>query len=299
MIGSWLLLLGSIPVAVLFPQPFLALLPYLNGLFAATMFFVGTLIPPQEVRAFRHRVRYVGVGVGFQYLLMPLLGYLVAQGFLQEAFAKGTVLTAIMPGAMASNVITALMGGDLLLSVAMTTVATFLAPLSLLFWFPLLTGESVWVEAAPMAEKALLWVVIPTAAGIGLRSRLSSLPTIYPTLARGIASVTIALIVAGVIAKNLSTLETALVKVGAPMIFLNLSAYAITAFLLRFSPLPRPSRYTIVVEVGMQNAGLGSLLALRFLGPEAALPSAFYTPLCVVTALLLAGWYRHSQRGYN
>jgi predicted Na+-dependent transporter len=33
----------------------------------------------------------------------------------------------------------------------------------------------------------------------------------------------------------------------------------------------------------MQNAGLGSVLALAHLGPAGAVPSAFYTVLCLVT----------------
>ena len=40
----------------------------------------------------------------------------------------------------------------------------------------------------------------------------------------------------------------------------------------------------------MQNAGLGSVLATVHLGAEAALPSAVYTSLCVLTALLVPYW---------
>ena len=36
----------------------------------------------------------------------------------------------------------------------------------------------------------------------------------------------------------------------------------------------------------MQNAGLGSVLALTHLGASGAVPSAFYTVLCVMTAAL-------------
>jgi predicted Na+-dependent transporter len=40
----------------------------------------------------------------------------------------------------------------------------------------------------------------------------------------------------------------------------------------------------VAFEVGMQNAGLGSVLALAHLGEAGAVPSAFYTVLCVVTS---------------
>jgi hypothetical protein len=36
----------------------------------------------------------------------------------------------------------------------------------------------------------------------------------------------------------------------------------------------------------MQNAGLGSVLALAHLGESGAVPGPFYTALCVVTAAL-------------
>jgi predicted Na+-dependent transporter len=47
---------------------------------------------------------------------------------------------------------------------------------------------------------------------------------------------------------------------------------------------PAAQRRTLVIEIGMQNAGLGSVLALAHLGEAGAVPSAFYTALCVVTA---------------
>jgi BASS family bile acid:Na+ symporter len=49
---------------------------------------------------------------------------------------------------------------------------------------------------------------------------------------------------------------------------------------------PAAQRRTLVVEVGMQNAGLGSVLALAHLGEAGAVPSAFYTVLCLVTVSL-------------
>jgi hypothetical protein len=45
----------------------------------------------------------------------------------------------------------------------------------------------------------------------------------------------------------------------------------------------------------MQNAGMGSVLALTHLGAAGAVPSAFYTALCVITAaaaLPLFQWFR-------
>ena len=46
---------------------------------------------------------------------------------------------------------------------------------------------------------------------------------------------------------------------------------------------PPRQRRTLLIEIGMQNAGLGSILVTAHLGNTAAIPSAFYTVLCVIT----------------
>ena len=49
-------------------------------------------------------------------------------------------------------------------------------------------------------------------------------------------------------------------------------------------------RRALTLEVGMQNAGLGTMLAFQFFKdhPAATVPTALYTFGCVFTAMLLA-----------
>jgi BASS family bile acid:Na+ symporter len=49
-----------------------------------------------------------------------------------------------------------------------------------------------------------------------------------------------------------------------------------------------PKRRTLALEVGMQNAGLGSTLALTHLGPRAAVPCAIFVFVCILTASVMA-----------
>jgi BASS family bile acid:Na+ symporter len=87
-----------------------------------------------------------------------------------------------------------------------------------------------------------------------------------------------------VVAANRDRLAALGPEIAAAMVGLNLGAYGIAfvaATLLRW---PSVQRRTLVIEVGMQNAGLGSVLALAHLGEAGAVPSAFYTALCVVTS---------------
>jgi BASS family bile acid:Na+ symporter len=43
-------------------------------------------------------------------------------------------------------------------------------------------------------------------------------------------------------------------------------------------------RRTLSIEIGMQNAGLGTILALKHFGEEAALPAAVFVFICIITA---------------
>ena len=47
-------------------------------------------------------------------------------------------------------------------------------------------------------------------------------------------------------------------------------------------------RRTLSIEVGMQNAGMGAVLALKHFSSQTALVSALFATWCVITASILA-----------
>ena len=277
------ILLGA-GVALAAPGPFLWLGPALQPAFCVTMFFVGSLVRPEQVRAFLDAPWRAATGLAVQYTVMPLLAFAVSLLFDDPLLRTGIVLVGCMPGAMASNVMTVLLRGDLILSVTMTTLATLLAPLVLAFWLPLLADTRIPVPIGDMVWNAVWMVVLPVAAGIALRALRPALPSGWDALATALASAAIVLIILVVVASNRDYLAVLGPALAGGVLALNLGAYALAfgaSSLLRWPPV---QRRTLVIEVGMQNAGLGSVLALAHLGEVGAVPSAFYTVLCVVTA---------------
>jgi BASS family bile acid:Na+ symporter len=77
------------------------------------------------------------------------------------------------------------------------------------------------------------------------------------------------------------------------MLAMNLFAYLVAFWVGMLLGWPKTQRRTFVIEVGMQNAGLGSVLALSHLGATGAVPSALYTALCVVTAGAAIPFFKH------
>jgi BASS family bile acid:Na+ symporter len=277
-------ILAGAAVAFLAPDYVLWMRPGLEPAFAVTMLCVGTLVRPEQVRAFLEAPLRALAGLACQYTIMPLCAWAVSLGFSDPVLRTGIVLVGCMPGAMASNVMTVLLRGDLILSVTMTSVATLLCPLLIALWLPLLADTRVDVPVASMVWNTMWMVVLPVLTGIGLRSFSFRLPRAWDSLATGLASFAIVLIILVVVAANREHLAQLGPALALGMLTLNLGAYALAFGAATAMRWPPGQRRTLVIEVGMQNAGLGSVLALAHLGEAGAVPSAFYTVLCVMTS---------------
>ena len=227
---------------------------------------------------------------------MPLTAWLISLAFQEPALRIGIVLVGCMPGAIASNVMTLLFKGDLILSITLTTLATLTCPVILAFWLPLLAGAHLEVPAGSLAVSAVWMVLLPAAAGILLRKFLPKFPPWWDRMATLVASMAIVLIIMVVVAANRERLAETGPFLMAALATLNLSAYGVAYLAGGLLGWPPAQRRTLVIEVGMQNAGLGSVLAMAHLGQAAAIPSAFYTALCVLTAAMGLPLQRRLER---
>ncbi len=293
----WLLLLSG--VAYFWPSgwvdPFLATKPLLQYFFAAAMFAIGSMLPREEVdQALRSWPRVVG-GTVVQFTVMPLLGYSMAVLFGLEGGALiGTIMVGCVPGAMASNVLTQVARGNVSYSVSLTTSSTILSPLVVPWALYFTLGR--WVEF-PVWQVTwdLCWtVVLPVIAGNGLSRLQPRWGAVALRWAPYAANLTILWIIATVVALNRNRLgEGAESRVVLALLTVNVLGY-VGGWLGAYAMgLGSPMRRALTLEVGMQNAGLGTILAMRFFAdsPEATIPTALYTFGCVLTGTLLARFW--------
>ena len=292
----WLLLLSLL--AYVWPQclpadwdPFLLTKPGLRYLFAVTMFAIGCLLPRDEIRQVFRRWPTVLGGTVVQYLSMPLLAYFFGRLFqLPTAELVGIVMVGCVPGAMASNVLTLAARGNVSYSVSLTTSATLLSPLVVpltLYW---LVGTKVDLDPADVFWELTWMVVGPVVLGHLLCRQFERLQQPMKVVGPIIANLTILWIIAVVVAANRERLASVQGPLLWALLVLNLGGY-----LAGFSGggvlrLPDSMRRALTLEVGMQNAGLGTVLALRLFPdqPAAAIPPAFYTFGCMLTGAMLA-----------
>ncbi len=278
------------PVMLVFKDVFL-------WMFAATMFALGIVLQPPELKQTLREPRAIALGVLTQYTVMPLLGFAAATyGGLSPELALGFVIVGSAPGAMASNVIVYLAGGALAFSIALTTVATMLSPLLTPLLVQQLGGAFLPVEFIPLMKTILMTVLLPLLLGMLLRTRLKQSLVTVEEIAPAVAALAIIIICSYAVAANHDRIAEVGSTVIVLVILLNALGYLIGGLLARIYKFDRRHQLTLAIEIGMQNAGLGVALALKHFPAETALPGALFAVWCIVTAAGASAWYR---RQYN
>ncbi len=291
----WVVVFGV--VAYFWPGPFKALGGCNKLFFALTMFGIGAVLRPEDFKRIGQRPVIVLIGSAAQFTIMPIGAFVLAKVFrLPAEIAVGLILAGCVPGAMASNVMSYIAKADTAYSVSLTTVSTLLCPILTPGLTKLLAGSVMEVEFWPMFFSVIQMVIIPLAEGFLVRGilgeKMERVKTIFPAI-----SVTyIIFICALVIAINRQRLGGMTLTVLAAAIVLNIygmSAGFGVGGLFKFSTA---RRRTLSIEIGMQNAGLGTVLALEHFGEAAAISTAIFVFVCIITASVMAEvWQRTSE----
>lgn len=282
-------------------DPFVESKGYLSYLIATTMFCVGCLLPPDELKLVARRWPVVLFGTAVQYLAMPSLAYAMAEIFrLGTADRIGMIIVGVVPGAMASNVLTMTARGNVSYSVLLTTAATMVSPIVVPFGLWLLLGAEHQIDPAQVSLQLLREVVLPVVAGFTVCRLWSDLDRWAQLVAPTVANLVILWIIAVVVALNRDRItEIRGITLGA-LFAVNILGYFVGYNAGRLINLPEKMRRALTIEVGMQNAGVGTLLALSLFPnmQEAAIPTATYTFGCMLTATMLAWhWSRQEDTG--
>ncbi|HNR36414.1 MAG TPA: bile acid:sodium symporter family protein [Candidatus Hydrogenedentes bacterium] len=292
----WVVLAGIIGFC--YPPMLVFLKPHMEWLFAATMLGIGAAMNAEDFLPLIRKPHLVLFGTLAQFVIMPVLGFLIAMALrLPPELALGLILVGATPGAMASNVISYLAKTDVAYSVALTSTSTLLAPLLTPAITFALGSAYIPVPFWPMFKSIVIMVILPLLAGLALkrlfRQRIERIKPVFPA----ISSLFIALICGLVVALNADCLAKISVLIFAAVFLHNALGLMLgygAGILYRFD-LKR--RRTLAFEVGMQNAGLGAVLALKHFSPQAALPNALFATWCIVTASILAEyWSRKTSK---
>ena len=220
--------------------------------------------------------KWIVLGLLLQFTLMPLLGWAIAFLFeLPSFFAVGLILVSCCPGGTASNVIVYLAKADVALSVSMTALSTLSAIIATPILTSFLSGSYISVDANGLFMSTLKVVLLPIALGLILNQ-------FYPAITKRIipfappAAVTLIIfIVASIIGQGKDIILSSGFQLMLALMLLHFLGFLLGFFICFLIFKNATVAKTIAIEVGMQNSGLGVVLAREnFSHPSVAIPAA-------------------------
>jgi BASS family bile acid:Na+ symporter len=258
------------------------------------MFGMGTAMSAKDFLGVVKMPKGVLVGLTCQFTIMPVLGFAIATMFNFPAeIAAGVVLIGSSPSGLASNVMAYLAKANLALSVTLTAVSTLLAPLMTPLLMELFAGEFVPIDFWGMMLSIVKIVILPIIVGLTFNyffhGKAKWLDKAMPIVSMaGIAIIIMIITAAG----RDSLLSIGLFLIIAAIIH-NAAGYFLGYWGCRALKMSEQDCRTIALEVGMQNGGLASGIALE-MGKVATvgLAPAVFGPWMNISGSSLATYWR-------
>ncbi len=324
------------------------------------MFGMGTTLSIKDFKRVATMPLPVFIGIFLQFLIMPLTGLLLATlGGFEPEVAAGIILIGSCPGGVASNLMAYLGGGNVALSVTMTSCSTLMSPLMTPFLMKTLAGRLVPIDFFAMMFSILNMIIVPVIAGLIANRILYSKNKFYTSLTPlfmwSIITICLAILlmlVPGIIPAALMTIRSGLIlgflligivalakliiniwlrgpenwmdktlplvsmagicfiigiitarssekllSVGLALIAVavihNAAGYTLGYWIAKGVRLDEKSCKTIAFEVGMQNGGMASGLAMTVLNSaNTALAPAIFGPWMNISGSVLANYWQ-------
>lgn len=286
----WVLLFAVL--SFLMPSGFSWIAPHVSLLLGIIMFGMGLTLSLDDFKQIGKQPKSVLIGVVSQYTIMPLLAFGLAVGLdLPAEVAVGVILVGCCPGGTASNVMTFLAKGNTALSVAVTAVSTILAPILTPALILLFASKWLPVSAGDMIMSIIQVILIPIALGIILRAFFSKQVDQVTGALPLVSVIGIVGVAAAVVAVNKDNIATTGLLIFTVVVLHNILGLLIGFILAKVFKLSFDDQKAISIEVGMQNSGLGSTLALKHFEPMTAVPSAIFSVWHNISGPILATWW--------
>ena len=264
-------------VALLNPQLFTwfsgSLITYGLGII---MLGMGLTLNFNDFKILYKNPRWIIIGVLTQFSIMPLLGWIISKIFeLPDFFAVGLILLSCCPGGTASNVIAYLSNLNVAFSVSMTFISTVAGVILTPFLVSNISGELINVDLKGLILSATKVVLVPVFLGVFVSKYFPLFTKRMIIYSPSVSVLLIVLIVASIIGEGKEIIFQSGINLIISVMTLHLLGfilgYIISFIFLRDKKLSK----TICIEIGMQNSGLGVVLAKEnYMNPSIAIPSA-------------------------
>lgn len=233
---------------------------------------LGLSISVQDIRNIVKYPKNVLVGLFSQLVLLPLIALFIAYiTGLEEVYAVGLVLIAICPGGATANLVNYMIRGNVALSVSITvlngliTIFTipFLTSLALILFCKNNTEISIAIPDAVL--KIFLLTILPASVGIFIRMKNERFAKGLETPLRYILPVLLLMVYSGVLffesSSGVHLVWSEFFFILPFALSLNVLAMLAGYFVPALFNVNKQNKFTIAVEVGLQNSTLAIFVA--------------------------------------
>jgi BASS family bile acid:Na+ symporter len=289
------LLFLAIAVAALglvFPIPGIFLEQYISLLLASLMFVISLTFDAHAVKLVLKRPERQLWALILVYGPMSLAGWLTGRLFFGSGhLATGQTLVGTLPTDVSAPLLVLLAGGNVALTAVLNAINTLLAPFIVPILFLLLTGVELSVPITAIIFELVLIVVLPTLAGVYLRTRLPKKIMRYDTSYASLGSLLYLCLLMAVVGPNAETiisygLYSLVIALAA--LTLNLMGYAF-AYTTKFFIKDREELIAYLFVVSKKEFSIAAAFVVASgLPREIAVPAAFFAVIQMITSPLAA-----------
>ena len=233
-------------------------------------------------------------GLCIQLILLPLIGLLISELFSNSLFAVAAVIVLIVPGGHVSGLLAHIKSGNVPLSVFLTSFASLISPITIIFWLTVITSRSgnFSIDPATSLVQLLLFVLIPFVFGMIVKSKFQKFTNlifkpldVFLKILIVVVSIWTPIDLAAYILENIQ--QGLLISFSSLIMIFILSRIVIT-----FSNIDLQNAKTLQIEALCQNFPivLGISLALEM--PEVAIYGMIY----YLTSMVFAVSYSFSKK---
>jgi predicted Na+-dependent transporter len=281
--------------------PGLFIKTYSSLIIAIMIWAMSFAIRPRDLLGALKNVKSYSAGLALNFLLAPVICWILAILFLQELpeAAVGLMLVGVTPCAGMAMVWTGMLDGDLSIALLINAGTMLLAPFLMPLLMYIMAGSLVIIDMARMFQDLAFTVLIPVVLGILSRwladrrlpkkaGRASEYTVVFSAIAALMAMILMFMVMqtsVQMILSNPATVPPIIVSVALVFPILFVLVWYGTA-----ASFERPVRVALAYSSGMKNLPLALGVSITSFGGLAPLPVAVGFVFQMVTAVIMYKW---------
>lgn len=267
---------------------------------AVIMFGIGLGLTISDFKRVLVAPKAVVFGLFGQLIMMPLIGFGIAFAFdLDPIYQLGVVLIAACPGGTSSNIVTFMLKGRVALSVSMTAFNSFLIILTIplildlafnLFWT---STKEISLSMLDTFKEVTFTVFLPVLVGLVVRHYYPNFVQKLRKPLRYILPGIMFLVFLLVLINEQGSGDKSVLEYWElllPALCLNVLVMMVGFITSGFARIDHAGKYTIAIEMGLQNSALAIFLANNVIQIDGlSLIAVLYGGFSFFTTLII-GW---------